>query len=462
MIINWLKNWAQISPQKKFINDATFFDVDHASSFLAKKWEHPLQNHTRIGLLSENSLAMCVAIFALLKLGKEILFLNTHLSLSELTEQISDAQLSTVVSASQFEHRVTHLPLKIPPLFLSVLTEIPKLHHESFFLPEQPEKIAFIMNTSATTGKFKSVPITEKMVYAQVKASKEILGSFFDDNWLIATPLFHVSGLSILMRSLYNGTAVSILSKFDEDKILKAVETEEINMMSLVPTMLSRLIERLEKHRLRVILLGGAFIPRALIDAALKKELPIYKTYGMTETFSQSATLNLSHHHDKLDAVGRALPTVQITLKNVNKDGIGEIMIDSPMVMRGYLLKPPLSGPFETGDIGFIDADGFLYVLNRRNDIIISGGENIYPKEIENLVYELPEIEECVVIPRADEKWGQVPVLYYSCKDSVITDSTILSYLKGKLAKFKLPRQIIYCQTLPKNASGKIIRKVLK
>lgn len=462
MITHWLSYWAKQTPEKYFINNLTYQEVYQRSQKQAEQWKDELESSSRIALISENSTAMLLAIFALLYLDKEILLLNPSLTESELTTQVADLDIKQLVlSAQQFERfsNETNFSCLKFPHSLSHFVTLPTAEIQA---PLEPERIAFIMNTSATTGHFKSVPIRQKMIDAHVKASAKTLGVQADDNWLLVTPLFHVSGLSVIMRSLFNGTRVTLLEKFDEAEVLRLVSADKITMISLVPTMLKRLIHALEVHHLRVILLGGEFIPQALIHEAIQKKLPIYKTYGMTETFSQSVTFSLLEHLDKQEAVGQALPGVHIQIKNQDSNGIGDIWLHSPMLMSAYLNQETLENGFETGDIGYLDKDNFLYILNRRKDIIISGGENIYPKEIENLVYAIPGIDECALIPRPDATWGQIPVLYYSAKDPVITDKKILDHLNGKIAKYKLPKAVIFRSELPKNASGKIVRKDLQ
>ena len=319
------------------------------------------------------------------------------------------------------------------------------------------------MNTSATTGQFKSVPLRWGQIRAHVQASQEVLGKTEQDNWLMVLPLFHVSGLSILMRSLYNGTAVTILPKYDEIKVLELIESEKINMMSLVPTILTQLEPKITHHTLRVILLGGEFIPMALIDACEKKSLPIYKTYGMTETFSQSVTFAVLDYPHKRDSVGRPLPGMQIRIDNPDADGVGEIHLTGPMVMTGYIDKEPINGDLNTDDIGYVDEDGFVYILNRRKDIIISGGENIYPKELEDLVYTLPSVKECAVVPVPDPKWGQVPALFMAFHDGEsMTSDEILSFMTNSLAKYKVPKYVKILPALPRNGTGKIVRNKLR
>ena len=319
------------------------------------------------------------------------------------------------------------------------------------------------MNTSATTGQFKSVPLRWGQIRAHVQASQEVLGKTAKDNWLMVLPLFHVSGLSILMRSLYNGTAVTILPKYDEIKVLELIESEKINMMSLVPTILTQLEPKITHHTLRVILLGGEFIPMALIDACEKKSLPIYKTYGMTETFSQSVTFSVLDYPHKRDSVGRPLPGMQIRIDNPDVDGVGEIHLTGPMVMTGYIGKEPIDGDLNTDDIGYVDEDGFVYILNRRKDLIISGGENIYPKELEDLVYTLPSVKECAVVPVPDPKWGQVPALFVAFNDGEsMTADAILSFMTQSLAKYKIPKYVKILPALPRNGTGKIVRNELR
>lgn len=315
-----------------------------------------------------------------------------------------------------------------------------------------------IINTSATTGKFKSVPVRWSQIEAHVKASANVLGVEEDDNWLVVLPMFHVSGLSIILRTLYNGTRATIREKFSEQVVLEALETEEVTMVSLVPTVLQRIVERIEAPALRAILLGGEFIPMPLLQECVERELPVYKTYGMSETFAQSTTFSIREYPNKLASVGYPLEGVTIDIRNPDEEGVGEVWLSSPMLMKGYLNKEPIQGAFNTDDIGYVDDDGFLYLLNRRKDIIISGGENIYPKEIENVLYEMDGILECAVIPVSDPKWGQVPVL---CVVTTHTEKDIVNYLLSRLAKYKVPKRIVYYDALPKNSMGKILRQEL-
>ena len=270
--------------------------------------------------------------------------------------------------------------------------------------------------------------------------------------------MFHVSGLSIILRTLYNGTKATIREKFSEQVVLDALEKEEVTMVSLVPTVLQRIVDQITAPKLRAILLGGEFIPMSLLQECVQRNLPVYKTYGMSETFAQSTTFSVRDYPHKLASVGYPLDGVTIEIRNPDEEGVGEVWISSPMLMKGYLNKESIAGAFNTDDIGYVDDDGFLYLLNRRKDIIISGGENIYPKEIEDVLYGMNGIKECAVIPVPNSKWGQVPVL---CVVTSHREQEIIEYLQCRLAKYKVPKRIVYYDMLPKNSMGKTLRQEL-
>ena len=459
--MDWLRYGAEHYPNRICINEYTYNDIYRGVVHVARKLE-PLQA-SRIAILSDNSVTMAIYVLATMVVHKELLLLNVHLKPKEIENQLAQLDVTTVLHSIE---RREQLPNSISAIVFESLERILSDEEveveDTFDWTFEDRDIAAIMNTSATTGQFKSVPLQWGQIRAHVQASKEVLGKTEQDNWLMVLPLFHVSGLSILMRSLYNGTAVTILPKYDEAQVLKLIESENINMMSLVPTILTQLDPSITHHKLRVILLGGEFIPMALIDACEKKSLPIYKTYGMTETFSQSVTFSVLDYPHKRDSVGKPLPGMQVRIDNPDADGVGEIHLTGPMVMTGYIDKEPIDGDLNTDDIGYVDEDGFVYILNRRKDLIISGGENIYPKELEDLVYTLPSVKECAVVPVPDPKWGQVPALFVAFYDGEsMTSDEILSFMTKSLAKYKVPKYVKILPALPRNGTGKIVRNEL-
>lgn len=487
--MDWLQEQAQKQGHKIFLNGLTFAQADEQVHDLASRLYSSTSAYKRVAVWSKNSVAMALVLLALLRIQKEVLFLNAHLQAKEVVSQTSDLGIDCLLLSDTMIDKGATLSGTVP---FPVCGVKDLLAAESSTLPRlaQPDDqaIAVIMNTSATTGKFKSVPLRWGQIRAHVAASREVLGCQDDDNWLMVLPLFHVSGFSILMRSLYNGTAVTIHEKYQEERVVEAINSGSITMVSLVPTLLKTMAHKISSHHaLRVILLGGEYIPEQLIDMAMERRLPVYKTYGMTETFSQCVTFSLLEHIDKKDSVGRPLPGMKVTIANPDAEGIGEIEVTGPMLMTGYLGQKPLSGSFNTDDIGYMDSDGYLYILNRRKDLIISGGENIYPKEIEDMVHGLPFVKECALVPVEDEKWGQVPALFLAldqeawqnytgsslfCFQAALdfrserTESMMISYIDGylsdRLAKYKMPKYYRILPALPRNGTGKILRKDLR
>ena len=459
--MEWLRYGKQYYPNRICMNNYTYQDIYSAVVNVATRLQ--TLSDTRIAIVSDNSVTMAVYLLAAMLVRKEVLLLNVHLTAGEIENQLCQLHITTVLHSTK---RCGQVPKSVTSMeFESMESMLHNGEQDIFDWIVNDNDIAAIMNTSATTGQFKSVPLRWSQIKAHVQASQEVLGRSEQDNWLMVLPLFHVSGLSILMRSLYNGTAMTIMESYDEEQVLQYIHDGRINMMSLVPTILKNLEPRITHHQLRVILLGGEFIPRPLVDACVAKQLPIYKTYGMTETFSQSVTMPVLSNLNKLDSVGKPLPRMTVHIVNPDVDGVGEIHLNGPMVMRGYINREPIHGDFNTDDMGYVDEDGFLYILNRRTDLIISGGENIYPKEIEDTVYAMQGVKECAVIPVADTKWGQVPALFVAFDDidalGADLKMIVRDYISSKLAKYKVPKYITIMDALPRNGTGKIMRKSL-
>lgn len=481
--MKWLYERAHTHRDRLFLNKYSYGDVFTLTIATAKRLAPHLRGESRIALWAENSVSMAIHLFALSALGIETLLLNTNLTNREITEQMESTGVRTLLMSEKMTHilraqkvaddieitdvstyEYSHNQVDRQYLCFSTCIDtdfkaISPMHNdENLDLNPSGEKVFCIINTSATTGKFKSVPVRWLQIEAHVKASANVLGVEEHDNWLVVLPMFHVSGLSIILRTLYNGTRATIREKFSEQVVLEALKTDEVTMVSLVPTVLQRIVERIQVPTLRAILLGGEFVPMPLLQECVQRNLPVYKTYGMSETFAQSTTFSIQEYPNKLASVGYPLQGVTIEIRNPDEEGVGEVWLSSPMLMKGYLNKELIKGAFNTDDIGYVDEDGFLYLLNRRKDIIISGGENIYPKEIEDILYGMDGIQECAVIPVSDPKWGQVPVL---CVVTNCSKEDISQYLLSRLAKYKVPKRMIYFDALPKNSMGKILRQDL-
>lgn len=452
--MNWLKDRSNSLPNKKFINSMTYKEVFEAMIGIASNMKNIIGNEKRIAIISNNSIEFALVILAAMNLKVEVLLLNSRLKDDEINDRLKELKIAVVFSE---DNKFIS--------FKELFNKKSKSMELSLDFDDQEDRIVFIMNTSATTGKFKSVPITLSSIKAHVKASKDMLGYIEDDNWLLVLPMFHIGGLAILLRSLFNGTAVTIVDKFNEGKVLELINSRKVNMASMIPTMFRRVVDGIEHHNLRVMLLSGEFADDALVHKGINKNIPIYKSYGMTETTSQITCFNVKENVEKIKSVGKPLMLSEVKINitdrsEVNEDGypIGEILLKAPMIMKGYIGKEEVSGYFNTGDIGYVDNENFLYILDRRSNLIISGGENIYPLEIENVLYKNEEIKECAVIGKEDKVWGKVPVLYVVTK---LSENEIIEYLKVHLANYKIPKKIIFKDSLPKNNTGKIARMLL-
>jgi O-succinylbenzoic acid--CoA ligase len=298
-----------------------------------------------------------------------------------------------------------------------------------------------------------------------------------DDRWLLCMPTHHIGGLSIPLRSVIQATAVDVHAGFDPGRVAHALATRPIRVATLVPTMLARVFEAGLERRpaaLRAVLLGGGPIPAVLVEKSLARGIPTAPTYGLTEAASQVATLAPAELALAGDTAGRALPDTELRI--AREDGSpagtgepGQILVRGPQVMRGYLDRPDdtaraLAGSWlHTGDVGTLDTHGRLRVLDRREDLIVSGGENVYPAEVEAALLAHPAVREAAVIARADPEWGQAVHAAVVVAPGAALDAKVLDdWMRTRLAGFKRPRGYTFRETLPRTASGKLRRAELR
>ncbi len=339
-----------------------------------------------------------------------------------------------------------------------------------------------ILYTSGTTSQPKGVIITYGMQWWNAIGSTLNLGHHADDCWLACMPFFHIGGLSILMRSVIYGISVVVQEKFDPMAVNEAIYEDRVTIISVVAVMLQRMLAALAESQernsypstLRCVLLGGGPAPRALLEDCASRNIPVVQTYGLTEVCSQAVTLAPADALRKLGSAGRPLLPVQLCIMHngqlAQPNEPGEIHLQGPTVTPGYLHRPDATsaaiqdGWLNTGDIGYLDDEGYLYVLDRRADLIISGGENIYPAEIEAVLLGHPDVEEAAVCGQADKQWEQVPVAFVRLHEgSMATADEVVAYAKQYLAKYKWPRVVyVVKEPLPRNASGKLLRWELR
>jgi len=306
-----------------------------------------------------------------------------------------------------------------------------------------------VVPTSGSSGAPRGVILTKQNIAAAVGASQRRLGNGPEDRWLLTLPLSHVGGLSVVWRSLAAGGSIHLLPEFETGTVIAALRDRAVTMASLVPTMLHRILERDpgSYSGLAAILLGGAPASVELVQRALFAGLPVLQTYGMTETGSQVATVEPGTAIEALGTVGRPLPGVNVSIDD------GEILVDGPMVSPGYLGEPPRHGPHRTGDIGYLDDHERLVVTGRKDDVIITGGENVHPSTIEAVIASLPMAGQAVVVGAEDDEWGHIVVAVVEAEPDELSE--IERVVRLRVARHEVPRCWVAVPELPLLANGK-------
>jgi O-succinylbenzoic acid--CoA ligase len=435
------------------------------------------QGHT-VACLSESSVSLIEVVHSIPYTGAMLMLLNTRLTAHELMYQLQDSNSSLLLYSDSFAELAIELHRANKQLQVVSLTELQAIAAvaESRLLRDVSEQSTYtIMYTSGTTGAPKGVLQSYYNHWSSAIGSALNLGLGEQDKWLVTLPLFHISGLSILLRSVIYGIPIVLHTKFTPEEANKTIMNQGVTIMSVVSTMLTRMLEQLGENfypsTFRCMLLGGGPAPLALLQSCVEHNIPVMQTYGMTETCSQFATLSPQYMLSKLGSAGK--PLFQSDLRIMGSSGeelpageAGEIVVQGPNVSKGYYHHPASdsyhNGWLYTGDVGYVDEEGFLYVLDRRKDLIISGGENVYPAEIEAMLVAHSDILEAGVTAVADEQWGQRPVAFVVMSSGKPFDAEQLKvYCSQRLAKYKLPSAIYAVDELPRNAAGKLLRREL-
>jgi o-succinylbenzoate---CoA ligase len=429
-----------------------------------------------VGVLLKNHLDSVVILFALQLLGVKAVVLNNRLTTKELLWQLNDARAAALILDNEFEEIIKEvtIPAVTKDQLFAAASVAPEIQEEINL-----NDVCTIMYTSGTTGNPKGVLHTYGNHWWSAVGSALNLGYTDRDRWLCSVPLFHISGYSILMKSVIYGMPIILHESFDAERAINDIENKHVTIMSVVGTMLFRIVETLKlkgsklPNHFRCALLGGGPAPLPLLEACKAKEVPVFQSYGMTETASQIVTLAPEYSITKLGSAGKPLFPSQLEI--IVEDGrmaapreAGEIVVKGPNVTSGYLFRPDATqdsfkdGWFHTGDLGYMDEEGFLYVLDRRSDLIISGGENIYPAEIESVLLAHPDVSDAGVTGFHDETWGQVPAAFIvRKKNAEVTEEQLKQFCLENLAKYKVPKSFYFIEKLPRNASKKLLRRKL-
>jgi O-succinylbenzoic acid--CoA ligase len=410
--------------------------------------------------------------------GRAALPLNARLTSAELAQQLTDARVDCLLGERE-DSRLAELAVRLPGLTIVAVPEFDGLPDAHGRLPGEEaadDALLVVLFTSGTSGRSKGACLSWSNFAASALAAAEPLGPAIAQRWLACMPLFHVGGLSIVVRSVLFGGPIRLHSRFDAALVSDALDAGDIAGISLVPTMLSRLLDqrgpRPAPAGLQVLLLGGAAASPEVLARARLAGYPVCPTYGLTEATSQVATARPQCAGAARPAPMLPLPGVEVRIVVEGEDAAagepGEIVVGGPTVMQGYLNDPAATalalrdGWLHTGDIGFLDDAGALHILDRRDDLIVSGGENVYPAEIEAVLVGHPSVAEAGVAAVPDADLGSRVVAWIVANDAATVDSHVLAELcRARLAGFKRPREFRFVSALPRTAAGKLQRRRL-
>jgi long-chain acyl-CoA synthetase len=426
-----------------------------------------------VAVMLPNTVNLVVSLFAAWRLGAAVTPLNPSLSADEATYQISDAASKVLIAAKS-----PAFDVPAPVLTPQELTAQPATGDT----PEPPaeDALALLIYTSGTTGRPKGVMLDHANLNAMCGMVVDAFTLTAADHSLLILPLFHVNGIVVgTLSPLIAGGCATIAGRFDPKTFFARVERSRATYFSAVPTIYTMLAnlpaeQKSDTSSLRFAVCGAAPASVELLTRFESRYgVPIVEGYGLSEG-SCASTGNPLHGKRKPGTVGLPLPGQRIRIVDAGGNPVpdgetGEVLIAGPNVMRGYLNRPEetaktlVDGWLHTGDIGRLDEDGYLVLVDRAKDMIIRGGENIYPKEIEAVVYRLPEIAEAAVVGRANEIYGEEPVLFVSAKPGATVDVDALrAHISASLSKYKWPVEITILDELPTNAVGKIDKPSLR
>ncbi|MBN1104785.1 MAG: long-chain-fatty-acid--CoA ligase [Deltaproteobacteria bacterium] len=457
-----------------------------------------LKRGARIAFLGQNSLAYVEFHIGVSMGGLVAVPLNFRLAPRELAFILNDASCEAIIYAAPFAEAIEQLRKEVASLrhFISLPGSrgrdlgyedlLSSARAETEAEPEE-QSPSHILYTSGTTGFPKGAVLSHRNMLAAIRINVIEEQIVAENRFLGVGPLFHVAPLHILLAFLYRGCSCTIVRQFDPKKVLETIQKERITNLFLVPAMLKAVLDfpelaRYDLSSLSTIAYGGSPTPKDLLLRGLKTLGPIFlQVYGSTETGLTSVLYKGDHmimdskgEHKYIHTCGRGV--VDFLVRTVDESGTdtapgkaGEIVVRGESVMQGYWGRPEetekafIHGWFCTGDVGTLDDEGYLSILDRKKDVIISGGENIYPAEIESLLSLLPQVSESAVIGVPDERWGEtVKAVIVLKKGESLSSAEVTEFCKRNLASYKKPTTVDFVEELPKNSTGKTLKRILR
>jgi len=453
-----------------------------------------LKPGARCALLAYNCLEYVEVIFAAAKMGLLLVPLNWRLSPAELAFNLSDSGTETLLFDPEFAEVAQGLVGQTPVRLLLVLgsdarSDAPAyeqaLAGKSGQEPEPDAPVGLdtphiIMYTAGTTGKPKGAVLTQGASFWNAVNLQMDLTFTPRDRDLLVLPMFHIGGIGLFtLPLLYAGGTVVIQRTFEPAETLRLLQEENITLFFGVPAVFLFLLQHPEFRpeafsRARVVMCGGAPLPVSLVRQYHQAGIVLQQGFGMSEAAPSIATLGKDRALPKAGSIGRALFHVEARvvdddLRDVPTGEVGELVIRGPNLMQGYWNRPEATaealagGWFHTGDLARMDPEGDLTIVERKKDMFISGGENVYPAEVENALFELAPVSEAAVVGVPDDKWGEVGRAVVVLKEGqALTETEVLDHLRGRLARFKVPKQVVFTDRLPRNAAGKVLKTELR
>jgi o-succinylbenzoate---CoA ligase len=437
---NWLAQRAQSCPDRPALvaddTSTTYAELEAEATWVAQRLAaHGVRRGATVALTMPAGREQVVLLHALMKLGAVAFPLSPRLTKPE---------------------REAILASERPALELTDAGELTQTEADLPLLGEHDlDEIHCRILTGGSSGAPRAVGLTYGNHLWSAVGSAFNIGVDPGDGWLCCLPLSHVSGLSIVMRSVIYGTTLVLHDGFDIDRVAATLERGEANLVSLVSTMLLRMLEAgADLSAPRAVLVGGGPVPEDAMGEALGHGATVVQTYGLTEAASQVTTLSPADAARKLGSAGRPLLTTHLRIED------GEILVQGPTVAPGCA-EP--EGWLHTGDLGRIDEEGFLYVEDRIDDLIVSGGENVVPAEVEQVLMRHPQVADAAVVGREDPEWQQaVTAVVVLREDAELPTEELRRHCAGELAGYKVPKRIEIASALPRTPSGKLLRRALR